>query len=316
MLQMTGLVEQRPPVVDAAHRLDAEHDACRHLNRGAKGPRILRRPRLDVELDVALGPEVDPEAVERRVERGQHAVGRVRVVPGIGTEQARDVPTPCLVDADPEAAAQQAVEGARMEVLGIREKAPGLVRERLQLEAEFLVEAAVGRGVQLSHGVAQAIESLAVEGVQLREQLDAGAVELLSPPAIRLVCLGRPQLPVADSAGRRPPPRAWLPARRCAPAPPRSGARSGPRTRIARGHAARRLYRSRGRAHRARGTTRATSGRSSGRRSARPRGRASDPTAAGSAPPAARSESDRPRLGTRRAPRARPPRIVRCASSP
>ena len=74
VLGVAGLVEERAPVVDAADRLDHEHDALRHLDRRAERARRLLLALLDVELDVLLAVEVDAQVGERRLERGQHLV--------------------------------------------------------------------------------------------------------------------------------------------------------------------------------------------------------------------------------------------------
>ena len=88
MLGVAGLVEERLPVVVAADRLDHEHHPAGHLDRRAERSRALARPLLEVEMDVLLRAQVDPEVSERRLERGQHPVGRVRLVELGGAEEA------------------------------------------------------------------------------------------------------------------------------------------------------------------------------------------------------------------------------------
>ena len=65
VLGVASLVEERAPVVRAADRLDHEHDLVGDLDRGAERSRGLRRPLLEVEMDVLLGVQVDPEVGTR-----------------------------------------------------------------------------------------------------------------------------------------------------------------------------------------------------------------------------------------------------------
>ncbi len=81
MFGMARLVEQRAPVVRPTHRLDHEHDPVRHLDRCAERARRLLLALLDVELDVRLRSEVDPELGQRRLECGQHALAWEDIVP-------------------------------------------------------------------------------------------------------------------------------------------------------------------------------------------------------------------------------------------
>src|SRR6188768_2232310 len=67
VLRVAGLVEQRAPVVGAAHRLDDEDDPPRDLDRRAERPRAFLRALLDVELDVLLRAQVDAHVAERRL---------------------------------------------------------------------------------------------------------------------------------------------------------------------------------------------------------------------------------------------------------
>jgi hypothetical protein len=54
VLGVTGLVEERAVVVGAAHRLDDEHHTVGDLDRRAERARALRRPLVEVEVDVLL----------------------------------------------------------------------------------------------------------------------------------------------------------------------------------------------------------------------------------------------------------------------
>src|SRR4029078_1529883 len=94
------LVEERMPVVGTPDRLDDEHDAAGNLDRGAEGARRLRRTRLDVEVDVLLRLEVDPEALERCLESGKHLLAGEARVPFAGAEDAGGVPAPPLPQAE------------------------------------------------------------------------------------------------------------------------------------------------------------------------------------------------------------------------
>ena len=97
VLGVPGLVEEGAPVVRAADRLDHEHDLVRDLDRGAEGARGLRRPLLDVEMDVLLGAQIDPEVGQRRLQRRQHLVRREELVPDLCAEDAGNVPAHGLV---------------------------------------------------------------------------------------------------------------------------------------------------------------------------------------------------------------------------
>ena len=87
VLRVPGLVEEGLPVEWSAHRLHHEHHALGHLDRDAERTRILRRPRIDVQMDVLLGPEVDAERLERPLERRHHPVRWEVRVPGLTAEQ-------------------------------------------------------------------------------------------------------------------------------------------------------------------------------------------------------------------------------------
>ena len=142
VLGVTGLVEERAPVVDTAHRLDHEHDAAGDLDRRAERPWALLRPLLDVELDVLLRAQVDPEVGEGDLERGNHLLRGEGLVPGGGAEDARDVPALRL--RKPDAARPEEPVG-RLFVLLLRrlQHRAALVRELLEREAKTAVEVEV-----------------------------------------------------------------------------------------------------------------------------------------------------------------------------
>ena len=66
VLGVAALVEERPVVVAPARRRDHQVDLAGHARRRAEGARRLGRPRLGVEVDVGLAPQVDAEPGERR----------------------------------------------------------------------------------------------------------------------------------------------------------------------------------------------------------------------------------------------------------
>ena len=86
MLRVPSLVEERVPVVGAAHRLDHEHYPTRHFDRRAEGARALARARIEVEVDVLLRAQVDAEPVQRPLERRDHAVAGEALVPVAAAE--------------------------------------------------------------------------------------------------------------------------------------------------------------------------------------------------------------------------------------
>ena len=123
VLGVARLVEEGLVVVLAALRQDDEDDAAGYADRRAERTRALARPGLDVELDVPLGVEVDPQPRERRAKCRQGALGDEACV-----ELGR-APQPCEVgeggilepDADPPAQ-------GRVDLLAVERV--GLGRER------------------------------------------------------------------------------------------------------------------------------------------------------------------------------------------
>ena len=110
MLGVAGLVEEGMPVVRAADRLDDEQNPVGDLDRRAEGAWGLRGACLEIELDVLLLAEVDPEPAEGRLERRDHAVGRKPRVPVGGAEETRHVPAFSLLEGQADPASKQAVE--------------------------------------------------------------------------------------------------------------------------------------------------------------------------------------------------------------
>jgi hypothetical protein len=121
VLGVPGLVEEGVPVVRAADRLDHEHDAARDLDRRAERARRLRRARLDVEVDVLLRAEIDPEAVQRAFEGRQHRPGREPGVPLGGAKEPRHVPAAGILERNPDPPPEQAVERGDEQVLRLGE---------------------------------------------------------------------------------------------------------------------------------------------------------------------------------------------------
>jgi hypothetical protein len=140
VLRVPGLVEQRPPVVEAADRLDDEHHALRHLDRGAERARRLLRPLLDVEVDVLLRLEVDAEVGQRRAQRRDHPVAGELGVPLLGAEEPRRVPRLRLVEPDAGAYPEEAVGALLPDALGGVEDGAAVARQALEIEADALVQ--------------------------------------------------------------------------------------------------------------------------------------------------------------------------------
>ena len=133
VLGVPRLVEEGVPVVGPSDRLDDEHHAAGNLDRRAEGARRLGRPRLDVQVDVLLGPKVDPEPCERGLERRQHRVRPEAGVPLGRSEEPGDVPTLRLLERDAHAP-NEPVERGDVEILRLREEAFALTGERVQRE--------------------------------------------------------------------------------------------------------------------------------------------------------------------------------------
>ena len=136
MLRVAGLVEERAPVVRAAHRLDDEDHAPGDLDRRAERAGALLRPLLDVELDVLLRAEVDAHVGERRLERGQHLLRRELRIPLGRAEGADHVPAPRLVEPDPDSVAEELVRRLLEELLRRVEERAALVGEIVEPEPE------------------------------------------------------------------------------------------------------------------------------------------------------------------------------------
>ena len=81
VLRVAALVEERPPVVRAADRLDHEDDAVRDLDRRAERAWALVRSLVEIEGDVLLRAQVDPQILERAFECGDHPVRREHRIP-------------------------------------------------------------------------------------------------------------------------------------------------------------------------------------------------------------------------------------------
>ena len=194
MLRVTGLVEEGAPVVGAAHRLDDEDDPARDLDRGAERARALLRALLDVELDVLLRLEVDAHVAQRRLEGGQHLLLRELRIPLRRSERADHVPALRLVQADAGPRAEEPVGRLLEDLLRRVEERAALVGEVVEPEPEAAVEVGVVRRLELLHALADEVDALDVERVEvLLGQLDSDAVDLLPLVAVRLVRHRRPQ---------------------------------------------------------------------------------------------------------------------------
>ncbi len=194
VLGVAGLVEERPPVVDAADRLDDEHDAVGNLDRGTERARRLLLTRLDVELDVRLGADVDSEAGQRRLERGHHPVGRELAIPFGRPEQARDVPALGLVERDAEPLAKEGLDRLDEQALRVGEDGAALRGEIVELEAEAAVELDRVWRAEVAHGLERLRCGFAVHRVQvLLGQLVARVLECAPLVPVGLVRHRRPE---------------------------------------------------------------------------------------------------------------------------
>ena len=199
VLRVSGLVEERAPVLRAAGRLDHEDDAAGDLDRHAERARRLLRPVLEIELDVALRAQVDAEVGEARFERRNHARPGERGIPVRAAPRARDVPTLRLAEAQPDASAQEAVAGVLPQALRRVEKRAALIGERIELEAEAAVQVGVrlcaeARGLAVDH-----VDRMQVQRVEvLLGQVVTRLFEPLAPPAVGLVHDRGPQVAVRD----------------------------------------------------------------------------------------------------------------------
>ena len=200
MLGVPGLVEERMPVVRAAHRLDDQHDPAGNLDRRAERARALVRPASHVEFDVRLRGEVDPEVGERAGERRQHRRSREAGVPLGSAQEAEEVGARRLVERKPEPVAEELVERARRRAPrsspgGPRHDSPSAARA----EVEALVQLAVARGAERGDALADRVERPAVDRVQpLLDHLGARGLEPQPPLAVGLVRDLGAQQAVAD----------------------------------------------------------------------------------------------------------------------
>jgi len=145
VLGMARFVEQRPPVVRAADRLDHQHHLAGNLDWSAEGAGGLRRPLLEIEMDVLLSVQVDPEVGQGRFERRQHLVRREELVPDLRAEDAGHVPAPRFVEAEADPVAEQLVGRVLVHLLRRVEHRPALIGEVVEPIAETPVEIDVVR---------------------------------------------------------------------------------------------------------------------------------------------------------------------------
>ncbi len=80
-------------------------------------------------MDVLLCVQVEAEVVERRLERGEHAVGRVHLIELARAEEARHVPRPRVAEADPEPRTEQPIAFALPQLLGVVEDGTAFLGE-------------------------------------------------------------------------------------------------------------------------------------------------------------------------------------------
>ena len=187
VLGVARLVEECPPVVVAADRLDHEHHLAGHLDRRAERARALAGTRVEVEMDVALRAQVDSEVGECRLEGGKHSIRGVGDVELGGAEESRHIGRPGFGQADPEPLAEEPVASPLPESLRLVEHLPALRGELVEREAEALVQLVdVGRA-ELDDRITVDPGGVEVDRVELAvEQLETGALEPLTPLAVGL----------------------------------------------------------------------------------------------------------------------------------
>ena len=199
VLGVSGFVEERPPVVGAADRLDHEHHLVGDLDRRAESTGRLRGPLLDVEMDVLLRVQVDAEIGERRLERGQHFVGWEELVPDLGAEDAWHVPALRVVEADADPVPEELVGGVLVHLLGRVEHRPALGGEVVEPVSEAAVEVDVRGRAQLRNRPLADLDCVEVDGVEvLVRQGRPRLVEAFALVPVLRVRDRRPQHPEAD----------------------------------------------------------------------------------------------------------------------
>ena len=109
VLRVSGLVEERAPVVGPADRLNDEDHLVRNLDRRAERTRRLVRTLFEIERHVFLRSQVDTEIGEGRLQRRKHSVLGEELVPLGRAEETRHVPARCLAESDADARAEQLI---------------------------------------------------------------------------------------------------------------------------------------------------------------------------------------------------------------
>ena len=201
MLGVAGLVEERAPVVVAADRLDHEHHLARDLDRRAERARALAGARLEVEVDVPLRAEVDPEIAQRRLERRKHPVGRVGSCPArargrdAATSEGRASERPI-----PSRSRKRRSPACSHMPLGLVEQRPCTARRARRARSRSACRA---RSSSATPSLATASRSIRAASRYTgfscsSSSSSAGALEPLAPVAVGLVRHRRPQHPVRD----------------------------------------------------------------------------------------------------------------------
>ena len=139
-------------------------------------------------MHVRLRADVDAELGERRLECGQHLVGRVLRVELRRAEESADIPRLRLVEPEAEARAEQSVALVFPQSLRVVEHGAAFDRKLVEPEPEALVQLVVVRCVELSDRVAVDSMRIEVEGIEvLVEEADPLLVDALPLAAIGLV---------------------------------------------------------------------------------------------------------------------------------
>ena len=153
---------------------------------------------LDVEVDVLLRAQVDAEALERALERGEHPVGGEGGIPLRRAEDAARRPSAgASREPDADALAEHPVGRVLVERLGRVEEGAALRCQVVEAVAELVVELAVARRAEVAP---RRLVRLLVRREQDRVQVLLGELvphplDALAPVAVLAVRDRRPQHP-------------------------------------------------------------------------------------------------------------------------
>src|SRR5205085_4129854 len=164
------------------------YDPARHLDRRAERTGILVRTFLEVELDVLLAVEIDPELGERDLEGRDHGFGGKGRVPVGAAPCPSEVPAGDLAQADPDARPEEAVACLLPQVLRLDKQAAALFREVVEGKAKAAVQVCVVRGAESTRLALDDPRGLQLEGIQvLLRELVSGRLDPCPDVAVLFV---------------------------------------------------------------------------------------------------------------------------------